>query len=160
MEVEACCRLTAAEFILVFGSVFCLLFRKYRGTFSSNMQCRWKSLGERGMGCFLVYFVSARLFKSWCVGIIPCILKIIYVDLLLAVGEIWRSMSQSGLSQLRPGSDSDTASTARIQPKYSPQILQLCCVALLASAMFADIVFFLILQKFCCIMNRYPTRMS
>ena len=50
-------------------------------------------------------------------------------------------MSQSGLSQLRPGSDSDTASTARIQPKYSPQILQLCCVALLASAMFADIVF-------------------
>lgn len=69
-------------------------------------------------------------------------------------------MSQSGLSQLRPGSDSDTASTARIQPKYSPQILQLCCVALLASAMFADIVFFLILQKFCCIMNRYPTRMS
>ena len=56
---------------------------------------------------------------------------------LLAVGEIWRSMSQSGLSQLRPGSDSDTASTARIQPKYSPQILQLCFVALLASAMFA-----------------------
>lgn len=134
---------TYADFILVFGSLFCLLFRKYRGTFSSNMRCRWKSVGERGMGCFLVYFVSARLFKSWCVGSFPVFWKLPHLDLPLAVREIRRSMSQSGLSQLRPGSDSDTASTARIQPKYSPQILELCFVVLLASAMFAWCHYFL-----------------
>ncbi len=70
------------------------------------------------------------------VGIISCILKIHLPE--LSVGserEIWRSRSQSGLSQLRPGSDSDTASTARIQPKYSSQILEL---------------------SFVRIMNRYP----
>ena len=82
------------------------------------------------------------------VGTISCILKIHLPE--LSVGserEIWRSRSQSGLSQLRPGSDSDTASTARIQPKYSSQILELCFV-LLASAMFADVISFLVLLHY------------